>query len=96
MTGLPLYVINISDHNQAEFRACLHYQPKRLWMVVTPAIHKQADRLERVLTPHFPDTRIFQLGAEDASPLTGDFVGNVLALQSVGLSLPPDSRRIRS
>lgn len=79
MSRLPLYVIIISDHNLAELRACLHYRPERLWMVVTPAMHKQAKRLERVLKQHLPDTRISQLGSEEESSLTGDFVENVMA-----------------
>lgn len=79
MDRLPLYVVIISDHNLAELRACLHYRPKRLWMVVTAPMLNQAKRLERVLAAHLPDTRITQLGQEEDAPLNGDFISDVRA-----------------
>lgn len=79
MSGLPLYVIIISEHNLAELRACLRYRPQRLWMVVTPAMRRQAERFARVLAPLLPETAIHQFGLEDETPLSGIFVDNVLA-----------------
>lgn len=43
------YVILVSEHNMAEFRACLFLQPKNIHMIITKSMIKPAKRLATVL-----------------------------------------------
>lgn len=78
MMPLSLYVIIVSDHNLAELRACLFYQPREVWMVVTSTMQNQARRFERELKSVLPHTITRQWGLEPDFPLQGEFFANAL------------------
>lgn len=60
------YIIIPSAHNVAEYRACLQFKPKRIYLVVSTDsyIQKQAERLYQLLIHNIPDSTIQKLSSD--------------------------------
>lgn len=59
------YVLMVSNHNIAEFRECLHLEPKNIYLVTTKTMQKSAERLKRQLISSLPDSTIQILNGDN-------------------------------
>lgn len=77
------YVIMVSDHNVAEYRACLELRPKQVYLITTSKMHKPAERLRRKLDQLQLSSQIVtsqQLDAEQAERIQAWIQDEFLAL----------------
>ncbi len=66
------YVLLVSDHNLAEYRACLKFKPAYISLIVTQRMDAVAQRLERVLRQALPNSQVERIGGTDQIPLDGE------------------------
>ena len=72
-----LYVVIVSEHNLAELRACVHFQPQSIWLITSDRMIKSAQRLHRILEKKLPHSRLEILGHSSELPLKGEFMAEV-------------------
>lgn len=72
-----LYVVIVSEHNLAELRACVHFQPQSIWLITSDRMIKSAQRLNRILEKKLPNSRLEILGHSPEQPLKGEFMAEV-------------------
>ncbi len=66
------YMLLVSEHNVAELRACLYWQPKHIYLVITDRVTVAAKRLYTVLSALLPNSQIISLTHTPEHPLTGE------------------------
>jgi hypothetical protein len=66
------YVLLVSDHNLAEYRACLRFKPAHISLIVTQRMDVVAQRLERVLRQALPDSQVERIGSTVQIKLDGE------------------------
>lgn len=71
-SAIDRYVLLVSDHNLAEYRACLKFKPAYISLVVTQRMDVVAQRLERVLRQALPDSQVERIGSTEQIPLDGE------------------------
>lgn len=74
-----LYVIIVSEHNLAELRACIYFQPQSIWLITSARMAKPAQRLQRILDKKLPNSCLEILGNGPEQPLKGEFMEEVSA-----------------
>ena len=71
-SAIDRYVLLVSDHNLAEYRACLKFKPAYISLIVTQRMDVVAQRLERVLRQALPDSQVERIGSTEQIPLDGE------------------------
>ncbi len=74
MTHIDLYVVIVSDHNLAELRACLYYQPRNIWLISSAKMSDSAKRLATVLQNLLPTTHLVRQEANSDVPFSGNYL----------------------
>jgi hypothetical protein len=66
------YMVLVSEHNLAELRACLYWQPRYIYLVITDRMQRPAERLYNVLAQQLPDSQIIRLTAAEGQSFKGE------------------------
>ncbi|MDQ9021823.1 hypothetical protein RFI02_11975 [Acinetobacter sichuanensis] len=66
------YVILVSEHNIAEYQACLSFQPEHIHLIITTRMQKAAQRLQKTLENSSLSSKIHLIPSDHHYPLSGE------------------------